>query len=177
MKQNQDVIQNQLKIGKIIWKGNTVYDTKTLNNVFGLREGSVYSKKLIEDRLNGSSGAEDAVSALYLDNGYLFNRISFTEKQNKDAVDLIISIFEGKQAKFGDIILKVDGSIIKDGINDLGIKPGDLFSKAKIIKAIRTLADSGKFDPDKINPKPIPQISNDEYDIVDLVFELTEITK
>jgi len=175
--QNENVIQNQLKIGKILWKGNTVYDIKTLNNAFGLKEGSLYNKKLIEDRLNGSSGAQDAVANLYQDNGYLFSRISFTEEQNKDAVDLTISIYEGKQAKFGDIIVKVNGIVTKEGVNDLGIKTGDLFSKAKIIKSIRALAATGKFDPDKINPNLIPHLTNDEYESVDLVFELTEITR
>jgi hypothetical protein len=174
---SENVIQNQLKIGKITWKGNTVYDVKTLNDAFGLKEGSAYNKELIEDRLNGTSGAQDAIATLYQDNGYLFSRISFTEEQNKNAVDLTISIYEGKQAKFGDIIVKVNGIVSKDLVDDIGIKTEDLFSKAKIVKSIRTLVASGKFDPNKINPKPIPHITNDEYDIVDLVFELTEITR
>lgn len=176
-RQNENVIQNQLKIGKILWKGNTVYDIKTLNNAFGLREGSVYNKELIEDRLFGSSGAQDAIATLYQDNGYLFSMISFTEEQNKNAVDLTISIYEGKQAKFGDIIVKVNRIVTNAGVDEIGIKTGDLFSKAKIVKSIRALVASGKFDPDKINPKPIPHLTNDEYDIVDLVFELTEITR
>lgn len=175
--QNENVIQNQLKIGEILWKGNTVYDIKTLNNAFGLKEGSLYNKKLIEDRLNGSSGAQDDVAGLYQDNGYLFSRISFTEEQNKDAVDLTIAIYEGKQAKFADIILKVNGIVTKEGVNDLGIKTGDLFSRAKIIKSIRALAATGKFDPDKIDPNLIPHLTNDEYESVDLVFELTEINR
>jgi hypothetical protein len=174
---SENIIQNQLKIGKITWKGNTVYDVKTLNDAFGLKVGSAYNKELIEDRLNGTSGAQDAIATLYQDNGYLFSRISFTEEQNKNAVDLTISIYEGKQAKFGDIIVKVNGIVTNDLVDDIGIKTGDLFSKAKIVKSIRTLMASGKFDPDKINPKPIPHITNDEYDIVDLVFELTETTR
>jgi hypothetical protein len=173
---SENIIQNQLKIGKITWKGNTVYDVKTLNDAFGLKEGSVYNKELIEDRLNGTSGARDPISTLYQDNGYLFSRISFTEEQNKNAVDLTISIYEGKQAKFGDIIIKVNGIVTKDGVDDIGIKKGDLFSKAKIIKSIRALAGTGKYDPEKINPKPIPHITTDEYDIVDMVYELAEIS-
>lgn len=175
--QNGDNNQNQLKIGKISWRGNTVYDNNTLNSAFGLKEGSAYNKELIEDRLNGTSGAQDAIATLYQDNGYLFSRIRFTEERNKDAMDLTISIHEGKQAKFGDIIVKVNGIVTKDLVDDIGIKTGDLFSKAKIVKSIRTLVASGKFDPNTINPKPIPHITNGEYDIVDIVFELTEITK
>lgn len=174
--QNENIIQNELKIGKILWKGNTVYDNKTLNKAFGLKEGSAYNKKLIEDRLNGSSGAQDAIAWLYQDNGYLFSRISLSEEPNKDAMDLTISIYEGKQAKFGDIILKVNGIVSKDGVNDLGIKTGDLFSKAKIIKSILALQATGRYDPNKINPKPIPHITNDKYDSVDMVYELTEIS-
>ena len=175
-KQNENVNQSQLKIGKIIWKGNTVYDIKTLNHAFGLKEGSVYNKSLIDDRLNGSSGAQDAVSNLYQDNGYLFSRISVEENQNKEAVDLIITIYEGKQAKFHDVIVKIDGIVTKDPVNEIGIQTGDLFSKAKIIQAIKALAATGKFDPEKINPKPIPNVTTEEFDNVDLLFELTTIS-
>ena len=173
-KQNENVNQSQLKIGKIIWKGNTVYDIKTLNQAFGLKEGSVYNKSLIEDRLNGTSGAQDAVSSLYQDNGYLFSRISVEENQNNEAVDLTITIYEGKQAKFNDIIVKIDGIVTKDPVNEIGIHKGDLFSKAKIIKAIKALVATGKYDPEKINPKPLPNVTTDEFDNVDLLFELTD---
>jgi hypothetical protein len=174
-KQNEILNQGQLKIGKITWKGNTVYDTKTLNNVFGLKEGSVYDKALAEDRLNGTSGARNVVSDLYLDNGYLYSRVTFEAKQNNESVDLTITIYEGKRAKIGDVIFKVDGTVTKDPVDDIGIKRGELFSKAKIIKSIRILAASGKFDPEKINPSPIPHGTADEFDNVDLLFELTTI--
>ena len=175
-KQNENVNQSQLKIGKIIWKGNTVYDIKTLNHAFGLKEGSVYNKSLIDDRLNGTSGAQDAVSNLYQDFGYLTSRITIDEKQNNEAVDLTITIYEGKQAKFHDVIVKIDGIVTKDPVNEIGIQTGDLFSKAKIIQAIKALAATGKFDPEKINPKPFPNVTTDEFDNVDLLFELTKIS-
>jgi hypothetical protein len=175
-KQNENVNQNQLKIGKITWKGNKVYDVNTLNQVFGLKTGSVYNKSLIDDRLNGTSGAQDAVSNLYQDNAYLFNRIVVEDNKNGEAVDLIITITEGKQFKFNDIIVNIDGVITKDPVNEIGIHKGDLFSKAKIIQAIKALASSGKYDPEKINPKPIPHETTEEFNNVDLIFELTKIS-
>jgi hypothetical protein len=175
-KQNENVNQSQLKIGKIIWKGNNVYDIKTLNYAFGLKEGSVYNKSLIGDRLNGTMGAQDAVSNLYQDFGYLTSRITIDEKQNNEAVDLTITIYEGKQAKFHDIIVKIDGIVTKDPVNEIGIQTGELFSLEKIRKSIKALAASGKFDPEKINPKPFLTITTDEFDNLDLLYELTEIS-
>jgi hypothetical protein len=175
-KQNKNVNQSQLKIGKIIWKGNTVYDIKTLNHAFGLKDGDVYNKSLIEDRLNGSMGAQNAVSNLYQDNGYLTSRITIDEKENNKAVDLAITIYEGKQAKFHDIIVKINGMVTKDPVNEIGIHTGELFSLEKIRKSIEALVASGKFDPEKINPKPFLTVTTDDFDNLDLLFELTKIS-
>jgi hypothetical protein len=175
-KQIENVNQSQLKIGKIIWKGNTIYDIRTLTQAFGLKEGSAYNKSLIDDRLYGSMGAQDAVSNLYNDNGYLTARITIDEKHNNEAVDLTITIYEGKQAKFHDVIVKIDGIVTEDQVNEIGIHTGDLFSLAKIRKSVEALAASGKFDPEKINPKPFLNVTTDEFDTVDLLFELTKIS-
>jgi hypothetical protein len=175
-KQNENINPTQLKIGKIIWKGNTVYDIKTLNQVFGLKTGSEYNKSLIWDRINGTSGAQDCVSGLYNDNGYLTSRITIDEKQNNESVDLTISIYEGKQAKFHDIIVKIDGIVTKDPVNEIGIQTGDLFSITKIRKSVEALVASGKYDPEKINPKPSLKVTTEEFDNLDLLFELTKIS-
>lgn len=174
--QNGDITQSRLKIGKIIWKGNTIYDEKTLNQALCLKTGSVYDKSVIEDRLNGSLGAKDAVSNLYLDNGYLYSRITFSKEQNKGNTDLTITIYEGKQAKINDVIVKINGVVTKDPVNEIVIRKGELFSKAKIIRSIIALAVSGKYDPDKINPSPNPHQTDGEFDSVDLIFDLTEIS-
>ena len=175
-KQSENINQSQLKIGKIIWKGNTIYDIKTLNQVFGLKTGSEYNKSLIEDRLNGTLGAQDAVSNLYNDNGYLTSRITIDEKQNNESVDLTVTIYEGKQAKFHDVIVKIDGIVTKEPVNEIGIQTGDLFSITKIRKSVEALVASGKYDPDKINPKPLLKVTTDEFDNLDLLFELTKIS-
>ena len=52
---------------------------KILNKVFNVEKGSVYNQSLIDDRLNGSAGAQDAVSNLYQDYGYLFSRLTPVE--------------------------------------------------------------------------------------------------
>jgi hypothetical protein len=175
-KQEINSNQSQLKIGEIIWKGNTVYDVNTLNHAFGLKTGSVYNQSLIEDRLNGTSGAQDAVSNLYQDNGYLFSRITVDVTKKNELADLTITINEGKRFKFNDIIVKINGIVTKDPVNEIVIHKGDMFSKAKIVESIVSLVASGKYDPEKINPKPIPNETTGEFDNVDLIFELTKIS-
>ncbi len=49
--------------------GNTVYSTEVLNNVLGIYPGDVYNQKLLDKRTRED---DDAVSNIYLNNGYLF---------------------------------------------------------------------------------------------------------
>jgi len=49
--------------------------------------------------------------------------------------------------------------------------PGDLFSKENIIRSVRQVAVLGHFDPEKINPLPLPDQVNGT---VDLLYELEE---
>jgi outer membrane protein assembly factor BamA len=60
--------------------------------------------------------------------------------------------------------------------NEIGINKGDVFSKAKILQAVQALVATGKSDPEKINPKPFPNVTTEEFDNVDLLFELTTIS-
>lgn len=166
---------NQQIIGKINWSGNNVYSTDTLSQVLGLNPGD---KFVLEDV---SKHIRDNLSTLYLDNGYLFSKVDFTEKQiTSGIVDLDISIFEGIRAKIGEIIVKGNVTVpTKDILQNIKFRSGDFFSKAKILSSVRALAAMGKFDPEKINPRPIPAqgIIINGYAFVDIEFDLTETNK
>ena len=87
--------------------GNSVYKKEDLKRVFNVEKGSVYNQSLIEDRLNGSAGAQDAVSNLYQDNGYLFSRLTPVEaKIDNDSIDLEVRIYEGEQAYLNNVIMQ-----------------------------------------------------------------------
>ncbi|MEK7256417.1 MAG: POTRA domain-containing protein, partial [Bacteroidota bacterium] len=58
---------NRYFFRNIAWKGNSIYDTTTLNNVLGIKKGDVYNKELLETRLRFSQDGRD-VSSLYMDN-------------------------------------------------------------------------------------------------------------
>ncbi|MDP4223542.1 MAG: POTRA domain-containing protein, partial [Bacteroidota bacterium] len=163
----------QYFLRNVDWVGNSVYRKEDLQRVLNVKKGSVYNQSHIMDRLNGSSGAQDAVSNMYQDNGYLFSRLIPVEsKVENDSVDLEIRIFEGDQAYLNNIIIsgntRTNEHIAR---RELFTLPGDLFSKSNIIRSIRQLGVLGHFDPEKINPNVVPDPSNGT---VDLLYKLEE---
>jgi len=163
----------QYFLRKVDWVGNSVYRKEDLAKVFNVKEGSVYNQSLISDRLNGSAGAQDAVNSLYMDFGYLFSRLTPVEsKVDHDSIDLEIRIYEGDQAYLNNVIIagntRTNEHVAR---RELYTLPGDLFSKDKIMRSIRQLGVLGHFDPEKINPTPLADISNGT---VDLLYKLEE---
>jgi outer membrane protein insertion porin family len=163
----------QYFLRSVDWVGNSVYRKEDLTRQFNVKKGAVYNQSLIEDRLNGSAGAQDAVSNLYQDNGYLFSRLTPVEaKVDHDSIDLEIRIYEGDQAYLNNVLItgntRTNEHIAR---RELYTLPGDLFSKTKIIRSIRQLGVLGHFDPEKINPTPLPDITNGT---VDLLYKLEE---
>jgi outer membrane protein insertion porin family len=163
----------QYFLRNVDWVGNSVYKKEDLKRVFNVEKGTVYNQSLIDDRLNGSAGAQDAVSNLYQDNGYLFSRLQPVEsKVDNDSIDLEIRIYEGDQAYLNNVLItgntRTNEHIAR---RELFTLPGDLFSKTKIIRSIRQLGVLGHFDPEKINPTPLPDITNGT---VDLLYKLEE---
>ncbi len=164
---------DQYFLRNVNWVGNSVYRKEDLDKRFNIEKGSVYNQSLILDRLNGSGGAEDAVNNLYLNYGYLFSQvIPVEEKVEGDSVDLEIRIYEGDQAYINDIMItgntRTNEHIAR---RELYTLPGDLFSKENIIRSIRQLGVLGHFDPEKINPSPMPDPVNGT---VDLLYKLEE---
>jgi len=163
----------QYFLRNITWVGNSVYRKEDLDRWLNIKKGSVYDQSHLENRLNGASGAQDAVSSAYQDNGYLFSRLTPVEaKIENDSVDLEIRIYEGDHAYLNNIIIsgntRTNEHIAR---RELYTLPGDLFSKDKIIRSIRQLGVIGHFDPEKINPNVVPDPANGT---VDLLYKLEE---
>jgi outer membrane protein insertion porin family len=163
----------QYFLRNIEWVGNSVYNKEYLDRILNIKKGSVYNQSLISDRLNGTTGARDAVSSLYQDYGYLFSKLVPVEsKIENDSIDLEIRIYEGDQAYLNNIIIsgntRTNEHIAR---RELYTLPGDLFSKDKIIRSIRQLGVLGHFDPEKINPMPLADPTNGT---VDLLYKLEE---
>jgi len=160
----------QYFIRNITWVGNSIYPTRLLDQVLNIEKGSVYNKSLLNKRLKID---EDAVSSLYLDNGYLFSNLTPVEvKVEGDSVDIEVRIYEGDQAYLNDVIISGNTRTNEHvARRELYTLPGDLFSKEKILRSVRQLGVLGHFDPEKINPQPVPDPLNGT---VDLLYPLEE---
>ncbi|HZL11943.1 MAG TPA: outer membrane protein assembly factor BamA [Prolixibacteraceae bacterium] len=155
---------NKYYFRDIKWVGNTVYQSDYLDAVLGIKKGDVFDQKLLDKRTKDD---EDAVSNVYLDNGYLFFNLSPIETRiDADSIDLEMRIYEGRQATIDKILIsgntKTNEHVARREIRTL---PGDLFSKADIIRTVRELSQLGHFDPEAINPDVRPHPENGTVDI------------
>ncbi len=154
----------------ITWVGNTIYPSEVLGSVLGIKRGDVYNQTLLNERLLMD---EDAVSSLYLDNGYLFFNVDPVEINIEgDSIDLEMRIYEGKQATIDKVIISGNTAVHENVIRrELRTKPGQLFSKSDLQRSARELAQTGHFDPEKMDIRPEP---NPEDGTVDIIYNLEQ---
>lgn len=150
----------------INWMGNTVYTTDYLRRMLNIKKGDVYNMKKLNQRLFED---EDAVSNLYLDNGYLFFNMQPVETNiSGDSVDMDIRIIEGRQATINRVNIQGSTYLYEHVVRrELRTKPGDLFSKSDIMRSMRELAATGHFstEPGKMDIKTIPDPENGTVDL------------
>ncbi len=158
----------QYFIRDISWVGNTVYPTELLDQYLGMQTGDVYNQKLMRKRLNED---EDAVSNLYMDNGYLFYQLIPIEREvSGDSISLEMRMMEGPQARINNIVINGNDRLYEKVIRrELRLRPGELFSKSDLMRSAREIAQTGHFDPEKLDIQPEP---NEENGTVDIVFNL-----
>ena len=152
-------------ISDISWVGNTVYPSVILNDVLGIKKGDVYNQKLLNKRTQED---DDAVSNLYLNNGYLFYRlIPIETKIEGDSIDLEMRMFEGKQARINKVVINGNDRLYEKVVRrELRVRPGDLFSKEDLMRSAREIAQTGHFDPEKMDIRPEPNEDNGTVDII-----------
>lgn len=161
---------NRYHIGDITWVGNSIYPSEYLSYALRIEKGDIFNQTLLDKRLFMD---DDAVHNLYMNNGYLFSRIIPVDvRVENDTVDLEMRIYEGDQARINRVIIKGNTKTHEHVVRrELRTKPGELFNKAALIRTVRELAQLGHFDPEKINPVPIP---DPDKGTVDLEYNLEE---
>ncbi len=141
--------------GDIKFLGNTVYSDDQLSKLLGLFKGDTYNGVLLKKRIADSSKPDgEDLTNLYQNNGYLFSSINPVEiAAINDTIDFEIRIIEGNPAYFNKITV-VGNTRTNDHVifRELRTKPGDLYSKDKVVRTVRELGQTGFFDPEQITP-------------------------
>ncbi len=141
----------------ITWSGNYLRNSDTLGLILDLKKGDIYNPEDLEKRINGKPQAD--ISSYYMDDGYLYFSCQPIEKSiDGDSIDIELRISEGKQATINKIILngntKTSDHVV---FREILTKPGQKFKKTDLIETVQMLSKLGYFDPQKIEPKPVPQ--------------------
>jgi len=166
---------NKYYFGDINFIGNTIYTDNGLQQVLGLKKGDVYNGVLLKKRIADTSKPDgNDITNLYQNNGYLFSNINAVEVSAvEDTINFEIRITEGKLASFNKIVVegntKTNDHVI---YRELRTKPGELYSKEKLVRTVREVGQLGFFDAERINP----QIENVDPNsgTIDVRFDLVE---
>ncbi|HEY0356018.1 MAG TPA: POTRA domain-containing protein, partial [Flavisolibacter sp.] len=159
---------NKYYFGDITWKGNTKYSDSLLAVILNIQKGDVYNIETLNSRVGKQLSMEGGdIGSLYQDDGYLFFRAEPIETSvYNDTIDYEIRIIEGPQARYRTISIsgneKTKDYVIRRELRTL---PGELFSRADIIRSTRELAALNYFNQETINPNIVPDQSDGTVDV------------
>ena len=165
---------SKYRFGNITWKGNTKYPDSILTAILNIQKGDIYNIDLMNKRLGKQLSPDGGdISGLYMDEGYLFFRVDAVETAvYNDTIDYEIRMTEGPQARIRNIIITGNDKT-KDHVvrRELRTVPGNLFSRADLIRSQRELGALNYFNQEKINPNVVP---NQDDGTVDITWDLEE---
>ncbi|MEC3905771.1 POTRA domain-containing protein [Tamlana sp. 2201CG12-4] len=161
------------KFGDIKFIGNTVYSDRDLSRLLRINKGDTYNGILLQERIadNSKPDAFD-ITNQYQNNGYLFSSINPVEvSADNNIIDIEIRISEGKPAYFNSVSV-VGNDKTNDHViyRELRTRPGQLYSKANVVRTVRELGQLGFFDAQEItpnfnNPNPVEGTIDMEYSV------------
>ena len=159
-------------IRNIAWVGNTKYNDRHLSRFLKVKPGDVYNKEALEAALSYDPNGGD-LRSLYMDDGYLFFDVVPVEvRVENDSIDLEIRMHEGKQATVNRVTItgntKTNDHV---ALREVQTRPGQLFSRDRLIRSQRQLAQLRYFDAEKLTPNVMPDPDNGTVDIEYIVEE------
>ncbi|MCH2448956.1 MAG: outer membrane protein assembly factor BamA [Gracilimonas sp.] len=157
----------QYKVRNITWEGNTVYDDETLTESLGFEKGEVFNESKFDENVNINQRNTD-ITSLYQDIGYLFFQVvPNIRKVAEDSLDIHFEIYEDEIATIQEVNFTGNTRTHDDVVRrTLRTVPGNTYSRQAIIRTIRELGQLGYFDPQNIEPQPIPDRENKTVDIL-----------
>ncbi len=161
---------NQYYFRNITWVGNSVYDTRDLKTLLGVKSGDLYDRKTLYKRLGygkeDNIDDESTINSLYQNNGYLMAKIDPSETiVGEDSIDLEIKIFEGEPFTINNVEISGNNRVNDEVIRrELVTQPGDLYNRSLLMETVYRLNSMGHFNAESIQPVPQP-ITDKSVDI------------
>ncbi|WP_435134924.1 outer membrane protein assembly factor BamA [Formosa sp. A9] len=141
--------------GNISFIGNTVYTDQQLASILRVRKGDTYNGVLLEKGIADDTKPDgNDLTNLYQNNGYLFSQINPVETNaDGNVIDMEIRISEGKPAYFNNVTI-VGNEKTNDHViyREIRTRPGELYSKANVVRTVRELSQLGFFDAEQLTP-------------------------
>jgi len=166
---------NKYYFGDITFIGNSVYTDDQLARQLILKKGDVYNGVLLDKRITDTSKPDaNDITNLYQNNGYFFSRINPVEiNVQNDTIDFEVRVTEGKLTRF-DRITTTGNTKTNDHVlyRNIRTRPGEVYSKEKIIRTLRELGQTNFFDTEQLtpnikNPDPNAGTVDVEYSVVE----------
>jgi len=126
---------SEFTFGGVTFNGNVIFTSEQLEKLITSKTGEIVNYTKLEMDLQ-------RVSDLYYENGYLFNSIIRTPEKDyaNYTLSYSVSIVERNRAYIESIIIlgneKTKTNVI---LREIPLEPGDVFSKTKVMEAMRNL--------------------------------------
>ena len=151
--------------GGITFSGNEIFSTEQLSALVKSRPGETINARKVETDLQ-------RIADLYYENGYIFNTIDREERRDPVAgvVSYHVPIVERCRAHIENIIVKGNVKTKTHVIlREIPLEPGDVFSKTKVMEAMRNLYNLQYFSV--VAPETPP---GSVESLMDLIFVVEE---
>ncbi|MBD5412921.1 MAG: outer membrane protein assembly factor BamA [Treponema sp.] len=145
--------------------GNEIFSTDRLMSFVKLKNGDIFNQTKFQEGLA-------ALTNLYYENGYMSNEFypNVLKDPERHTIGYSLSIVERSRAHVENIIIKGNTKTQEQVIlRELPIKPGDVFSRDKIMSGMRNLYNTQYFS--SVVPEPV---SGSEENLVDLIITVEE---
>jgi len=155
----------EFRFGGVTFEGNVIFTSAQLDKLVSSKKGDIVNMTRLEMDLQ-------RVADLYYENGYIFNSIIRSPSRNyqTNIISYHITIVERDRAYIENIVIlgnnKTKSNVI---LREIPMESGDIFSKVKIMEAMRNLYNLQYFS--NIIPDTLPGSTEN---LMDLVFTVEE---
>jgi len=155
----------EFRFNGITFEGNVIFSSEQLDKLVTSKTGEIVNMTRLEMDLQ-------RVADLYFENGYIYNSITRTPNKNyqTNEISYHITIIERSRAYIENIVIignnKTKNNVI---LREIPMEPGDVFSRVKVMDAMRNLYNLQYFS--MIIPDTLPGSTEN---LMDLVFTLEE---